>query len=89
MGYPMQELTNDNRRVYDLPVEIIIKETYWVCCPDTGTGGRPIDLFPRIMGMNFSEAQIISEDTGKRPVHPAKSLNYEFGDPFPFSPPSQ
>ncbi len=55
MGYPMQELTNGNRRVYDLPTKIVIKETYWVC-PDTGAGGNAIDLLTRVMGMSFSQA---------------------------------
>lgn len=55
MGFPLQELTNDNWRVYDLPKDIVIKETYWVC-PDTGAGGNAIDLLTRVMGMSFSQA---------------------------------
>jgi len=55
MGYPMQELKNDNWKVYDLPKDIVVKETYWVC-PDTGAGGNAIDLLVQIMGMSFSEA---------------------------------
>jgi len=55
MGFPMQELTNGNWRVYELPVEVVIKETYWVC-PDVGRGGNAIDLLTRVMGMSFNEA---------------------------------
>lgn len=55
MGFPLQELTNGNWRVYDLPTDIVIKETYWVC-PDTGAGGNAIDLLTRVMGMSFSQA---------------------------------
>jgi hypothetical protein len=55
MGYSMQALKNDNWKVYNLPVEIVVKETYWIC-PDTGTGGNAIDLLVHVMGMNFSEA---------------------------------
>lgn len=55
IGFPMQELTNGNWRVYELPVEVVIKETYWIC-PDTGAGGNAIDLLVHVMGMRFSEA---------------------------------
>jgi len=55
MEYPMQTLRNGNIRVYDLPQEILIKETYWVC-PATGNGGNAIDLLMQVMGMNFNEA---------------------------------
>ena len=30
MGYPMQTLQNGNWKVYDLPIDILIKETYWI-----------------------------------------------------------
>ena len=55
MEYPMQAMQNGNIRVYDLPKEILIKETYWVC-PATGNGGNAIDLLVQVMGMSFSEA---------------------------------
>jgi len=55
IGFPMQELKNDNWRVYDLPIDIVVKETYWVC-PDTGAGGNAIDLLVQVMGTSFSEA---------------------------------
>jgi hypothetical protein len=55
MGFPMQELKNDNWKVYDLPADIVVKETYWVC-PDTGAGGNAIDLLDQVMGTSFSEA---------------------------------
>lgn len=55
MGYPMQELTNGNWQIYDLPEDIVVKETYWVC-PDTGAGGNAIDLLTRVMGMSFTQA---------------------------------
>ena len=44
-GCPMQELKNGNWKIYGLPADIIVKETFWVC-PDTGNGGNAIDLLP-------------------------------------------
>ncbi len=55
MGYPMQALKNGNTKVYDLPMDIVIKETYWVC-PATGVGGNAIDLLVQVMEMSFGEA---------------------------------
>jgi hypothetical protein len=55
MGYSMQALKNDNWKVYGLSVDLIVKETYWIC-PDTGAGGNAIDLLVQVMGMSFSQA---------------------------------
>ena len=55
MGVRLQALPNGNWRASDLPADIIVKETYWVC-PSTGRGGNAIDLLVHVMGMSFSEA---------------------------------
>ena len=55
MGYPMQALQNGNWKVYDLPMEVVVKETYWVC-PTSGRGGNAIDLLTHVIGMSFGEA---------------------------------
>jgi hypothetical protein len=55
MGCPMQELKNDNWKVHGLSVDIVVKETYWIC-PDTGAGGNAIDLLVHVMDMSFSQA---------------------------------
>ena len=55
MGFRLQELKNGNSKVYDLPIEVVVKQTYWVC-PETGTGGNAIDLLVHVIGMSFSEA---------------------------------
>ena len=55
IGCPMQELKNGNWKIYGLPADIIVKETFWVC-PDTGNGGNAIDLLVRVLGMTFNHA---------------------------------